>query len=457
MIDADIAQPDVTLLLDHCGVIKKVTLSGALAEEGAQGWIGRPWLETVRNLDGEPGRRLVEDAISQRVSVFRQLTQRFPSGRELAMEYTTVRLGGRAGVIAIGRSLHAVAEMQSRLVAAQQAMERDYWKLREVETRYRLLFNASNDAVVLVRAGDLCIVEANPAAIAALGLPQQRPGGVAGRPFVLEVAPEDREPFRATLLRASEHGTAPGLLVHLGQDRQSWLLRVSLMKSEPGAVFLLQLSPAGTPQSLPAGVDALSIEDLIARGPDGFVVLDEDGTIRRANEAFVAMVEAGSEAALVGERLDRWLGRPGADLTVLLASIRRHGTVKLFSTTLRGDLGTDTEVEISAGSSSRNEPRYIGVLLRDVGRRLSARSVDARFDAGLGAFAAKIGKTTLPNLVKDAVGVVERHYLDAALKLTVGNRTAAAELLGLSRQSLYAKLSRYGLDRDPATPADQSA
>lgn len=454
---ADIAQPDVTLLLDNSGVIRKVTLSNALAAEGSEGWVGRPWLETVRNMEGDAERRLAEDAFAHRVSVFRQLTQRFPSGLEVAMEYTTVRLGGRAGVIAIGRSLQTVADLQARLVAAQQAMERDYWKLREVETRYRLLFNASNDAVLLVRAGDLCIVEANPAAIAALGLQPQRPGNVAGRPFLAEVAPEDREPFQTTLLRAREHGTAPGVLVRLGREQGSWLLRASLMKSEPGAVFLLQLSPAGAPQLRSERDDALCVEDLIARGPDAFVVLDEDGIIRRANDAFVAMVEVGSEAAVVGEPLGRWLGRPGADLTVLLASIRRHGSVKLFATTLRGDLGTETEVEISAGSGSRTEPRYIGVLLRDVGRRLPARSNDARLDLGVGSLAAKVGKTSLPNLVKDAVGLVERYYLDAALKLTVGNRTAAAELLGLSRQSLYAKLNRYGLDRDPETPADQSA
>jgi transcriptional regulator PpsR len=453
VVESNILQPDVTLLLDNAGVIRKVTLSNTLATEGATEWIGRKWLDTVRNVDGEAERRLIEDAISHRVSVFRQLTQRFPSGLELAMEYTTVRLGGRAGVIAIGRSLQAVAELQARLVAAQQAMERDYWKLREIETRYRLLFNASNDAVLLIRAGDLCIVEANPAAIAALGLPPQRPGTVAGRPFLVEVAPDDRESFQTTLLRAREHGTAPGLIVRLGREQGSWLLRVSLMKSQPEAVFLLQLSPAGGLQLRSERDDAVRVEELIACAPDGFVVLDKDGIVRRANAAFVAMVEVGSEAAVIGESLGRWLGRPGADLTVLLAAIRRHGSVKLFATTLRGDLGTDTEVEISAGSSSRTEPHCIGVLLRDVGRRLPARGSDI----GLGSLAANVGKTSLPNLVKDAVGLVERYYLDAALKLTAGNRTAAAELLGLSRQSLYAKLSRYGLDRESGVAADHVA
>ena len=95
------------------------------------------------------------------------------------MEYTTVRLGGKAGLIAIGRNLQAVAELQSRLIAAQQAMEQEYWKLREVETRYRLLFDASNEAVLLLKADTLRIMEANPAAIRAAG-PGARPRPAAG-------------------------------------------------------------------------------------------------------------------------------------------------------------------------------------------------------------------------------------------------------------------------------------
>ena len=50
--------------------------------------------------------------------------------------------------------------------------------------------------------------------------------------------------------------------------------------------------------------------------------------------------------------------------------------------------------------------------------------------------------------MRDTVGVVEQHYVKAALALANGNRTAAAEILGLSRQSLYAKLNRYGLEGD---------
>jgi DNA-binding NtrC family response regulator len=51
----------------------------------------------------------------------------------------------------------------------------------------------------------------------------------------------------------------------------------------------------------------------------------------------------------------------------------------------------------------------------------------------------------LPVLVRNTSAVVERACIEQALQAANGNRTAAADALGLSRQSLYAKLERYGL------------
>ncbi|MEQ9608090.1 MAG: transcriptional regulator PpsR, partial [Kiloniellaceae bacterium] len=143
MEGVNLAQPDVTLLMDKEGVIQRVSVSAAIPERDVAGWRGRPWSETVGDVGGDKIKRMLDDARSQGVSAFRQLNQLFPSGLELPMEYTTVSVG--EGFMAVGRNLKAVAELQSRLVAAQQAMERDYWKLREVETRYRLLFDSSNE------------------------------------------------------------------------------------------------------------------------------------------------------------------------------------------------------------------------------------------------------------------------------------------------------------------------
>jgi hypothetical protein len=57
--------------------------------------------------------------------------------------------------------------------------------------------------------------------------------------------------------------------------------------------------------------------------------------------------------------------------------------------------------------------------------------------------------------VRESTDLIEKLCIEAALDLTGDNRASAAEVLGLSRQSLYAKLRRYGLgDLDPAEEAD---
>jgi len=451
MTGLNTAQPDITLMLDAKGVIRDVALSRTIAEDRARDLIGRPWMDTLADTGGEKARRMVEDARANRVSVFRQVTQHFPSGRELLLEYTTVRLDGGAGFIAVGRNLQAVADLQSRLIAAQQAMERDYWKLRQVESRYRLLFDASAEAVLLIRVADLRIVEANPAAIRALDLATQRTKGVAGRDLLAEVLPEERDSIRAVLMEARAQGRAPGILVHFGRDRRPWLVRVSLMASETDPLYLLQLAPTDGGLESPQRDNDLSVEEMMDRCPDGFVVLDREGAILHANRAFLDLIQIGTKGWVIGERLGRWLGRPGADMTVLLATVQRHGVVRLFSTTIHGELGTDTEVELSAAGDSDDAPDYFAVVLRDIARRLAP--LGERHDLGsvLLSLTEQIGKSTLRTLVKDTVKVVEKHYVASALELTGGNRTAAAELLGLSRQSLYAKLDRYGLHRDAQT------
>ena len=53
---------------------------------------------------------------------------------------------------------------------------------------------------------------------------------------------------------------------------------------------------------------------------------------------------------------------------------------------------------------------------------------------------------SLKELVRETTDLIERLCIEAALELTRDNRASAAEMLGLSRQSLYVKLRRFGLD-----------
>jgi DNA-binding NtrC family response regulator len=61
-------------------------------------------------------------------------------------------------------------------------------------------------------------------------------------------------------------------------------------------------------------------------------------------------------------------------------------------------------------------------------------------------FSELIGRVPLKELIRESADVIEKLCIEAALTQTENNRAAAADLLGLSRQSLYLKLKRYGLE-----------
>jgi len=56
-----------------------------------------------------------------------------------------------------------------------------------------------------------------------------------------------------------------------------------------------------------------------------------------------------------------------------------------------------------------------------------------------------VGTASLKELVSATSDVVEKMCIETAVRLTNNNRVAAAEMLGLSRQSLYVKLRKFGL------------
>jgi transcriptional regulator PpsR len=446
MSGVNFAQPDVTLVLDDEGVIRKATLSNSVSGEGVGAWLGRPWTETVGLGTGEV-QQIVDDARESGISAFRQVLQRFPSGLELPMEYTTIRVGGAGGgLLAMGKNLKAVAELQARLVAAQQATEQEYWKLRDVETRYRLLFDASTEAVLMISAEDFRVVEANPAAVRSLHL-------APGWDFLEALAAPEREVFLAMLRQVREQGRAPGIMMRLGPQREACTVRATLMASEPGLRYLLHITATGAPAVAAPPRAALSVDTLIDRLPDAFVALNDTGVVLRANRAFLDLIQVAAEGAVVGENLGRWLLEPSCDAAALLALLQRNRSVRLLPMAITGDLGTATRVEVSAAGNTEVHPAYYGVMLRDVSRRVP-NPLDDHLAAVLDAVSRQVGHTPLLQVVRETSDAVERHYIKAALQQADGNRTAAAEILGLSRQSLHTKLNRYaadaGADGDPA-------
>jgi len=133
------------------------------------------------------------------------------------------------------------------------------------------------------------------------------------------------------------------------------------MNTDSGLALLLQFSPVGTTELISRAQPTLDLSSMVDSLPDGFVVMDNDGVILRANHAFLDLAQIGSKSLVIGERLGRWLGRPGADLTVLLTNLTQYGLIRLFATTINGELGVEADVEISAASRIEQEPVSHGV------------------------------------------------------------------------------------------------
>ena len=60
-----------------------------------------------------------------------------------------------------------------------------------------------------------------------------------------------------------------------------------------------------------------------------------------------------------------------------------------------------------------------------------------------------VGRLPLRDIVRETTDLIEQLCIEAALDLTGDNRASAAEMLGLSRQSLYIKLRRFGIKDTP--------
>ena len=133
------------------------------------------------------------------------------------------------------------------------------------------------------------------------------------------------------------------------------------------------------------------------------------------------------------------------DLDVALANLRQHGVMRLYATTLRGENGGHVDVEVSAVAFGRGRSARFGFAIRDVGRRLAGPTRTRELPHSADQLAELIGRVPLRDLVRETTDVIEKLCIEAALELTGDNRASAADVLGLSRQSLYVKLRRYGL------------
>ena len=81
MLDEHADKPDITLTLDHEGVIRNVALSDALEDETLESWRGRPWDKTVSPDLAERVSQAMPASNSRRASAFASFLNRLTCQR----------------------------------------------------------------------------------------------------------------------------------------------------------------------------------------------------------------------------------------------------------------------------------------------------------------------------------------------------------------------------------------
>jgi len=442
---------DMALILDDTGVVRDVSIAAQdLVDDlaGHAGWSGKNWRDIVAPDSRAKVESLLADALSKAEPRWRHLNHRAANGPDVPILYAAIRLDAPDRIVVFGRDLRALSSLQRRLVDAQQSMERDYARIRHVETRYRLLFQMATDAVLVVDGATSRVVDRNPVALRLFG-PAAEPG--KSWPVANAFTPESVRSVEMLLAGVQASGRADDVRARLVEGDREVVVSASMFREEGGSACLVRVA---VPQGDASGTSLTKIKGkllkLMESAPDAFVVTDDDGRVITANAAFVDLAQMPNEEQVQGQSLERWLGRAGVDLGVLIASLRQTGSVRLFMTSMRGELGEAADVEISAVTVMNGGGPCFGFAIRDVGRRLPAESrTEGTLPRALEHMTKLIGRVALKDLVREATDVIERLCIEAALELTGDNRASAAEILGLSRQSLYVKLRRYGLG-DPA-------
>jgi len=446
------AAADVALLVDSRGVIRDVSIgSQEFAGLAHSDWIGRTWAETVTTESRPKVEALLQITGGSVAPQWRHINHASSEGSSIPVLYSTIQAGPKGQVLAIGRDLRQFAAVQQRLVAAQQSMQRDYVRLRQTETRYRMLFESISEPVLILDASTLKVIEANPACGQLFAEPAKR---LLGRALGDCFDPSATAELLAIVdaLKGAKQTQSSPISVRTANQR-SVELSVSAFRVDNDSLLLINMSLPSSASATTSDLPRQSLLAAIDRAPDGLVVTDTSGNVLYANQSFAEMAQFETSEQVVGESLDLWLGRSGVDLGVLMANLRQNDAVRLFPTVIRGRFGSETSVEISAASVPNGKQSCLGFTIRDVGRRLqteSRGSDNPGLSRAVAQLAELVGRVPLKDIVGQTTDLIEQMCIEAALQLTRDNRAAAAEMLGLSRQSLYVKLRRYGLGEHPA-------
>lgn len=438
------AVADLSIVISEDGVILSVLANPAQSRfQKLDQWEGRNirstmTVESVPKFDSRLAQFLQHDSAVRPL----EINHADDVGNwEFPVRYSFHTVGPDGAILLLGRDLRPVAEMQQQLVKAQLALERDYEVQREYDTRFRVVMEHIAEPVVFVSVRTSKITEANPAAAAVLGVSRDALVGSALSEFF-----EQRKRGDLVDVLATHVVTEPSKAITAKRRGAGTVLTIAptLFRSAGERVLMCRL--LASDQDVAADDLTRNLRDLYFGTPEAIVFASDTGEVLSANDAFLELIGMAHDIDLRGRGLADFLQRGSVDFKVMTENAARAGRMRMYATKVLGDYGVPRAVEVSVTRLHAGTNTVFAFVMREAGQGDMPRSgVIPMPDDDMQSVAELVGSASLKDIVAETTDVVEKMCIETAVKLTMNNRVAAAEMLGLSRQSLYVKLRKFNL------------
>ncbi|HSO48717.1 MAG TPA: transcriptional regulator PpsR [Rhizobiaceae bacterium] len=434
---------DISLAVSPDGIIEDVAFRNPdLVGYNCDTWPGKRWRDVVTVESVDKIDALMADSEKQTMTRRRQVNHPMKGMADLPVEYLVVKIPGSTWRLALGNDLRSMSALQRQLVQFQVELETEYRKIRETESRYRTIFHMTREPMIVAGDQDRRILDVNQAAIGMLGKPARK---LVGENTINLFDKSDRDQVGQKLQEVQHSGTPQTVVARLAGASGEREMTIEPYREAGRTNMLIHVGPGRGASGNGHLTDSEDFQiDAIA---EPVAVTDASGAVVAINDLFLDLVNGLNRSQVIGRHLNNWVGGSSVDLQVLMSRLRDEGQVRGFSTLVRDEIGVTSPALVSAArqTSSDGRERYAFLVSENARRESGLPAQASQHIQGMGDFSELVGRVPLKELIREAADVIEVMCIEAALRQTDNNRASAAELLGLSRQSLYLKLRRHGL------------
>ena len=433
---------DINIILDTRGKILQIKTPAGSILKNLNSWINKNIYDflTIESKEKLNFHLTSLSDLSQSSTKWFELNHISENTGEFPVKYKGFKAVDKKNVILIGNDLSLVAEIQKKFVNSQLALEREYSRYRSFETKYKALIEFSEEPLFLLDAVTGKILNLNDSAAKIINEKRDK---LVGKSLSKFFNFKNNDEF-IELLKSDEIVKNYNSNKNIKSKFQS-----SIFRAENEVCIIVRLQKENEVK-----VKENELNNILSKFYDntryGIVFTDSIGTIKHVNDSFISLCKIENQQLLIERPFSDFLARGIIDMKVLIEATLENGSTMPFKTQLISNYDIKTEIEITSTKTSINFVDYICFLISHRPNESEPETENNINENVVSEKATKkimklVGSAPLKDLVADTSDIVEKICIETALKMTKNNRVATAEMLNLSRQSLYVKLRKYNL------------